>query len=72
VNKQVDDTLKLDNAYEELSEVQARVGYAQKEAERYEKRAAEARAFIKDCRELVDLAREHGKGGIALTLGNIL
>lgn len=72
VDKQVDDTLKLTSAYEKLSDVQAQIGYAQKEAERYEARTKAARQFITDCRDLADLAREHGKGGLALSLENLL
>lgn len=72
VERQIEAGLKIDDAYADLANVQARVGYAEKEAERYEKRANEARQFIKDCRELAAIAREHGKAGMALSLENLL
>jgi hypothetical protein len=72
VDKQVDSKLKLDDAYADLASVQGRVEYAKREAERYEARTKEARQFITDCHELAELAKEHGKGGIALSLQQLL
>jgi hypothetical protein len=72
VDKQVDSTLKIDDAYADLAGVQGRVEYAKREAERYEARTKEARQFISECHELAELAKEHGKGGVALSLQQLL
>lgn len=72
VDGQIDETLKRDDAYEKLSEINERLGDAQRDLERVEKRAKEARAFIAECREIADIARREGKGGMALLLENVL
>jgi hypothetical protein len=72
VDAQIDDTLKRDDAYETLAQINERCGQAERDAERAERRTREARAFIAECRELAEIARREGKGGIALSLENML
>lgn len=72
VDGQVDEQLKRHDLFEKIADLNDRAGRALRDAERYEARAEAAKAFIRECRDLADIARKDGKGGIALTLENLL
>lgn len=68
VDKQVDDTLKREDAYEALDRIKESVAYQTEETKRLQKRIEAQREVIRDHEKLATLARESGLGGAALLL----
>lgn len=71
VDSQVDERLKAEEYYEDLSNIRDRAAFAQRELERVEKRAHAYRELLKEKPKLSALAQQHGLGGDALLLDNI-
>lgn len=68
VDRQVDATLKREDAYESLQRVEDRVAYANQEADRLQKKIDAQREVIKEHEKIAALCEEHGLGGGALLL----
>jgi hypothetical protein len=71
VEKQLDDQLKQQDAYEKLQRVEDRVAFARAEADRHQKRGEAYRELLREKPRLIELARANGLGGDALLLENL-
>lgn len=71
VDKKLDDTLKREDAYEDIDHLEARKTSLKGDIERLEKRADAFRDLMRQKQKLAALARDNNMGGDALLLDDI-